>query len=557
METLLKWLNDPRLRSPIAGGVGGFVGWCLAEVLCGTPASLAGTLFYGLLAGLGIGAALGAAEGVAIRSKTLARRGLWIGAVVGILGGAIGSAFGQLGYAVTQAPVAEGGSSAGSVFSGAMRERLTAAGAKTGEVEIGLLWENTNDLDLHVIDPGGHQIYYQNKFSPSGGELDVDRNAGCGMNVTNKPVEHIVWPKGAAPIGEYRVFVDHFANCGAGDPTPYTVEIVADGRRQTFQGTIAKGQPRQPVATFTRPAAAPPPAPVSGLASLVARILGWAIFGALLGCAEGLTRRSAASLRNAAIGGAIGGAVGGLVFAVLIAIGLGDIPGRFLGMVILGACIGLWIVVIERALSAVLAVRSGRFEGREIFLDKPEMRLGRNDSLEIFLGGDAEIAAHHATVRKEGASHVLVQEAGQVSVNGAPVTRHVLQDGDALLLGKTRLVYKRKGAGGQTAAAATPMARPIASPPPARTEPPVTAPAKTPVPSKTAASAAAKPTAPPAGPAKTLPTPPPPAKPAQPAAPPAKPAPAAPPPAGPKLPPPPPPGSKPRSIRPIPPPETK
>ena len=447
-----KWLNDSRIRSVIAGGLGGFVGWMLAELVFGQP-SATETLWVGLIIGAGIGVILGAAEGLVIRSSTLAKRGALIGLGVGALGGSVGAMFAQVGYAATVGGAQpEDSPGAGSVFSVEMRERLQDAGARTGEIEIGLLWRNTNDLDLHVVDPSGETIFFDHKRSRSGGELDVDRNAGCS-NPTNTPVEHIVWPEGAAPLGEYQVYVVHYQNCGPPDPTEYEVEILIDGHQQSFRGSVQyqAGRPRHHVHTFTRGGGEEFAVSAPSFLSVLARILGWTVFGALVGCAEGLTRKSLLGLRNAAIGGAIGGAVGGFAFDVIARIvmplGFTDTMGRFLGFVILGACIGLWIVLIERALSAVIAVQSGRFEGREIFLDKKEMRVGRNDSLEIFLGGDPEIAKHHATFRQEGGTHSLVPVEGSVTVNENPIaaTRQ-LRDGDRIKLGNTRLAYAHKAA---------------------------------------------------------------------------------------------------------------
>jgi hypothetical protein len=293
--------------------------------------------------------------------------------------------------------------------------------------------------------------------------------------VTAKPVEHIVWPTGTAPMGQYQVLVHHYRNCGAADPTPYNVEIKVDGKTQSLSGSTRFGDAPQLVTTFNREP--PVPAATPGLGSAVARILGWLIFGALLGCSEGLTRKSATALRNAAVGGAIGGAVGGLAFEIiaraLVPLGLSDAFCRGLGLVILGACIGLWIVILERALTAVLVVRSGRFEGREIFLDRNEMRLGRNDSLEVYLGSDPEIAPHHATVRREGENHVLLQEGGPLFVNGSATGRHLLKDGDAIQVGKTRLVYKHRATAAPgslgVGATAPPMAKvPVPPPPPGK-----------------------------------------------------------------------------------------
>jgi len=66
----------------------------------------------------------------------------------------------------------------------------------TGDVQVTLRWNTPVDLDLHVIDPLGEEIYFRYTFSPSGGTLDVDANAGC---TNDTPVENVFWPTGGAP----------------------------------------------------------------------------------------------------------------------------------------------------------------------------------------------------------------------------------------------------------------------------------------------------------------------------------------------------------------------
>jgi Ca-activated chloride channel family protein len=127
-----------------------------------------------------------------------------------------------------------------------MSARLRGAGAKSGDVRVSLLWNNTNDLDLHVIDPRGEEIYYGHRRSRSLGELDVDMNV---TNWTTKPVENVYWPLGKAPSGHYRVFVQFFANREARD-TPFTVEVLNKGEVSTFEGIVQREKERVPVCEF-------------------------------------------------------------------------------------------------------------------------------------------------------------------------------------------------------------------------------------------------------------------------------------------------------------------
>ena len=93
----------------------------------------------------------------------------------------LGEGSGILGEGIQEAVINEEGASA---FS----ERLEREGAKRGSVQISLLWNNWNDLDLHVITPSGEHIFHDNRKSACGGELDLDMN----FKPTSKtPVENI------------------------------------------------------------------------------------------------------------------------------------------------------------------------------------------------------------------------------------------------------------------------------------------------------------------------------------------------------------------------------
>ncbi len=106
----------------------------------------------------------------------------------------------------------------------------------TGDVQVSLSWSTAADVDLHVVDPSGAEIYFAQPQAQSGGVLDLDSNAGCAADETRN--ENVTWPVGGAPVGTYRVLVDYWSNCEVAE-TPYVVTVRLKGQSpQTFSGTL-------------------------------------------------------------------------------------------------------------------------------------------------------------------------------------------------------------------------------------------------------------------------------------------------------------------------------
>lgn len=133
-----------------------------------------------------------------------------------------------------------------------MSKRLKREGAKSGAITISLMWNNYNDIDLHCIDPFGEEIFFSNKTSDSGGELDVDMNAGGPSSM--EPVENIYWENGNAKQGKYRIYVNHYRNHDCGyqcyDPTEFTVVIKNNFVIKEFTGSISYGQRKRLIYEF-------------------------------------------------------------------------------------------------------------------------------------------------------------------------------------------------------------------------------------------------------------------------------------------------------------------
>ncbi len=122
---------------------------------------------------------------------------------------------------------------------------LSGVCAGFGDVTVSLEWKTDHDLDLHVIDPNGDELSYQNKVSLSGGELDLDAHMGCQ---TGPGVENVFWA--TAPDGTYQVMVNNFAECGA-STGQFKVTVSAYGTEESYTYDIGVVGTKQSVIEFT------------------------------------------------------------------------------------------------------------------------------------------------------------------------------------------------------------------------------------------------------------------------------------------------------------------
>jgi len=128
--------------------------------------------------------------------------------------------------------------------------RLSAAGAATGEITVALLWNGRSDLDLVVRCPAGRQLDYQHP-AECGGALDVDANA-VRDKLSDRPVESAFWPAGKATPGNYEIAVRYAPRKDEMNPaeTSYQVRLIRGGQESTYKGTL-RPNTTMPVTTFT------------------------------------------------------------------------------------------------------------------------------------------------------------------------------------------------------------------------------------------------------------------------------------------------------------------
>jgi CDP-diglyceride synthetase len=187
------------------------------------------------------------------------------------------------------------------------------------------------------------------------------------------------------------------------------------------------------------------------------RALGWAVFGTLVGAGQWVVTGSPNKGLYGAIGGLLGGLMGGATYErfslVLRGIGLDrEISlalGGAIGLMILGACIGALIGLVEDILrQAWLRFTHGPLEGQTRTLDpkRSVTTLGRADHCTILLRDERETAPVHAEIHASKGVFTLVPREGRVLLRdgreGRPITVRALQPGDEIQLGRSRFVFQ-------------------------------------------------------------------------------------------------------------------
>jgi hypothetical protein len=115
------------------------------------------------------------------------------------------------------------------------KETINDVEVKVGNPQFTLIWNTTADLDLHVLEPGGSHIYWENRRGSRGGELDVDDVDGRGP-------ENIFWggglERGNGPPGEYKWYVHYYGSVDGNMPTSWRVRLKHKGDYKVFSGKL-------------------------------------------------------------------------------------------------------------------------------------------------------------------------------------------------------------------------------------------------------------------------------------------------------------------------------
>lgn len=127
-----------------------------------------------------------------------------------------------------------------------IKERVKQAGGSvTGDMRVSLAWHNSDDLDLHIFEPGGRRIYHGSRVSAlTGGNLDVDMNA-YGPKDDHNPVENVTWPHAHnITHGEFVVVVNNYNKRRTTD-VGFTIQVEYKGQLFEFHHPKDLGNGKQ------------------------------------------------------------------------------------------------------------------------------------------------------------------------------------------------------------------------------------------------------------------------------------------------------------------------
>ena len=198
-------------------------------------------------------------------------------------------------------------------------------------------------------------------------------------------------------------------------------------------------------------------------------MFGWILTGLLIGVSLAaydllirlMTGADLSAALRKLLNGVLGGTAGGLLGSILYLL-LGGVwellfrnkPSAILwspsgiGFAVLGACIGLMIGLAQVILKeAWLKVEAGFRPGREMIISRDALTIGRAESCDIGLFGDATVEKVHARILKQGDHYLLADNgtSGGTFLNEERIDGPTpLKAGDAIRVGKCVIRFQER-----------------------------------------------------------------------------------------------------------------
>lgn len=184
------------------------------------------------------------------------------------------------------------------------------------------------------------------------------------------------------------------------------------------------------------------------LVFMMGRASAWAIAGLPAGLGQGLALREKRVVFNGVLGGVLGGLLGGLLFDPIDLLLTTDHTraslSRAIGLTVIGLMVGLFVGLVEQwTKTAWLFMRTGPLAGKQFVLYRSPTVVGSSPKADIYLFKDPAIDPRHLLIHNRGGRFEVEDCGGPegTHVNGIPIKKQFLRNGDQIVIGKTVLEF--------------------------------------------------------------------------------------------------------------------
>jgi Ca-activated chloride channel homolog len=186
-----------------------------------------------------------------------------------------------------------------------------------------------------------------------------------------------------------------------------------------------------------------PPSGFPASIEIFGRLLGWSILGSVVGLGISLFIPNLKRTRGL-LGGILGGSLGAAGFLLAAGI-LADLPGRLLGALILGFCVGVmifWEEVRQIEFHPHLLIHWTTNGESKLLLGERPILVGTSSEAQIQLSKTDGFFPLTAKLFLENKKIVMEYNADYAKAKKMTKTRHELEDGDKRKLGRIMIEIK-------------------------------------------------------------------------------------------------------------------
>ena len=180
---------------------------------------------------------------------------------------------------------------------------------------------------------------------------------------------------------------------------------------------------------------------------VMARTIGWAIFGLFFSAAPGVVLKNWKRFGIGLVGGFTGGLLGGLLFDLIAELTSSGVVSRFVAIVAIEAITGIGTGLIEKATkTGWVRVVAGLIAGKQFIIYRNPTCIGSSPQCEIYLFKDTQVGPRHAAIHtvRGGDEIEDLQSPTGTFVNGRPILRGRLRNNDQVQIGTTVFQFQEK-----------------------------------------------------------------------------------------------------------------